>query len=230
MGKTVPVKGMRKIIAERMTQSHLTSPDATHFVHVDMTNEKAFRSELSEKHGRKFSANVLYIKAAAKALSEFPYVNASYVPGEGGAGDVIELHDEIHVGMAVAANNGVLVVNIRDSDKKSLLEIAEELDRLIGCAKTNTLTMEDISGSTFAIASMAVVEDIVMHIPIINQPNLAIMGVYRPKDTPTALDGQVVIRPMMYMSVVTDHRVIDGVMAGQFIAKLKYLIENPHEL
>ena len=230
MGKTIPVKGMRKIIAERMVESHLTSPAATHFVQVDMTRERIFRNRLFEKYNRKFSANVLFAKAVAKTLSEFPYVNASYISGKDGAGDMIELHDEINVGIAVAANNGVLVVNIRDCDKKSFLEVAEDFERLLQNVRENKLAMGDITGSTFVITSMAIVEDVVFHIPIINQPNLAIMGVYKPRDTPVVVDGEIVIRPMMYLSVVTDHRVIDGVMTGEFIARIKYYIQHPEEL
>jgi len=213
-----------------MTESHLVSPDATHFVHADMTNEQAFRKKLQEKYGKKIPAIVFFAKVAAKTLSEFPHVNASYIAGKDGAADMIELHDNINVGVAVSANNGVLVVTLRDCDKKSIIEAADDFERLIDGAKNNTLTMEDITGSTFTIASMAIVEDVVFHIPIINQPNLAIMGVYRPRDTPVVVDGEIVIRPMMYVSLVTDHRVIDGVMTGEFIARLKYYIQHPEEV
>ena len=231
MGKKIPVKGIRKIIAARMVESHLVSPDATHFVHVDMTNEKAFRKQLGERLGRKISANVLFMKAAAKTLSEFPYVNASYIAGGEGEGDFIQLHDDIHMGMAVAApNGGVLVVNVRDCDKKSFIEVAEDFDRLLAATRENKLKIEDISDSTFCITSMAIVEDVVFHIPIINQPNLAILGVYRPRDTPVVVDGEIVIRPMMHMSVVTDHRVIDGVMTGEFIARIKHYVQHPEEI
>ena len=230
MGKIIPVKGTRKVIAERMVESHLVSPDATHFVQVDMTNEQRFRKELSEKHGRKISANVIFAKIAAKTLSEFPYVNASYISGNNGSDDYIELHDEINIGIAVAVNSGVLVVNIRDCDKKSFVETADDFERLLDASKNNKLTIDDITGSTFVITSMAIARDVVFHIPIINQPNLAIMGVYRPQDTPVAVDGEIVIRPMMYLSLVTDHRVIDGVMTGEFIARLKYYLLHPEEI
>lgn len=224
MDKVIPVKGMRKIIAERMVESLHTSPSATHFVQADMTFEKAFRQKLSEKYGRKFSANVIFAKAAAKALSEFPYVNASFVD------DTIVLHEDINVGFAVSVNDGVLVVNVKNCDKKSFLEVAEELDRLFTAARSNKLKIEDITGSTFSIASMAIVDDIVFHVPIINPPELSILGVYRPKDTPVVENGQIVIKPMMYISVVTDHRVIDGLMTGQFVSRIKYLVEHPEEL
>ena len=230
MGKTIPVKGMRKIIAERMAESHLVSPDATHFVQVDMTNEQAFRKKLQESCGRKIPAIVFFAKVAAKTLSEFPYVNASYITGKDGEADTIQLHDNINMGIAVSVNNGVVVVNIRDCDKKSFVETADDFDRLLESARNNKLTIEDITGCTFTIASMAIAEDVVFHIPIINQPNLAIMGVYRPKDTPVVVNGEIVIRPMMYLSVVTDHRVIDGLMTGEFISRLKYYIQNPEEI
>ncbi len=227
MGKEIQVKGMRKIISERMVESLLTSPAATHFVQADMTNEKQFRNKLYAKYERKFSANVLFAKAAAKTLSEFPYVNASYVKGET---DTIVLHDDINVGLAVSVPSGVLVINIRNCDKLSFLETANELDRLLEGVRSNKLNMKDITGSTFSIASMAIVDDIMFHVPIINPPELSILGVYRPKDTPVVIDGEIVIRPMMYISVVTDHRVIDGLMTGQFIARIKYLIEHPEEI
>lgn len=226
MDKIIPVKGMRKIIAERMVESLLTSPAATHFVHADMTAEKAYRKKLSEKYNRKFSANVIFAKAAATALSEFPYVNASYNKED----DTIILHEDVNVGFAVAANDGVLVVNVKNCDKKSLLEVADELERLFTAAKTNKLKMEDITGSTFSIASMAIVDDVVFHVPIINQPEVSILGVYRPRDTPVVENGEVVVKPMMYISVVTDHRVIDGLMTGEFVSRIKYLVEHPEEL
>jgi pyruvate dehydrogenase E2 component (dihydrolipoamide acetyltransferase) len=224
MDKVIPVKGMRKIIADTMVESLHTSPAATHFVQADMTNEMAFRKKLQEKYGRRFSANVIFAMATAKTLSEFPYVNASYV------NDTIVLHEDINVGFAVAANDGVLVVNIKNCDKKGFVEVADELDRLFTAAKTNKLKYEDITGSTFTIASMAIVDDIVFHVPIINPPELSILGVYRPKDTPVVESGEIVIKPMMYISVVTDHRVIDGLMTGKFISRIKYYIEHPEEL
>lgn len=224
MDKVIPVRGMRKIIAERMVESLHTSPAATHFVQADVTKEREFRQKLQVKYDRKFSANVIFAKAVAKALSEFPYINASYVD------DTIVLHEDINVGFAVSVTDGVLVVNVKNCNEKSFLEVADELDRLFKGAKTNRLKIEDITGSTFSIASMAIVDDIVFHIPIINQPELSILGVYRPKDTPVVENGEIVIRPMMYISVVTDHRVIDGLMTGQFIARIKHLIMNPEEI
>lgn len=224
MDKRIPAKGMRKIIADRMVESLHTSPSATHFVQADMTNLNAFRKTLQEQYGKKISANTIFAKAAAKTLSEFPYVNASYID------DTIILHEDINVGFAVSVKNGVVVVNTKNCHKKDFLEADEALERLFEAAKTNKLTMDDITGSTFSIASMAVVDDVIFHVPIINQPELAILGVYRPRDTPVVVDGEIVIRPMMYIAVVTDHRVIDGLMTGQFVSRIKYYVEHPEDI
>lgn len=224
MPKILKAKGIRKIVAERMLSSWQTSPVVLYVADVDMTNLKAFRQAYLEEKGQKVSVNVLFAKASALALKEYPYVNSSFKDNE------ITLHEEINVGFAVGIKDGVMVPNVKKCDERSLPELGAELDRLFEGARTGKVDMDDITGGTFTITNMGVNRDIVFHMPIINQPEMAIMGVYSPVDTPVVRDGQIVIRPIMKLALVADHRLIDGVLAGEFLSKVKALLESPELL
>lgn len=224
MAEVIPVSGIRKIIAERMLESWHTSPVVLYAASADTTNMTAFREKVHAQINKKISVNVVFAKACAVALKEFKYVNASFVDNS------IILHDNINVGFAVAVDNGVMVPNVKDCDKKSLEEIADELERLFKSTRTNKINYDDIMNGTFTITNMGTVKDIEFHMPIINQPELAILGVYAPVDTPVVVNKEIVIRPMMKLCLVADHRVIDGAMAGQFLSRIKQLLENPESI
>lgn len=224
MPKIIKAKGIRKIVAERMLQSWQTSPVVLYVAEVDMTNLKTFREAYLKESGEKVSVNVLFARASAMALKDYPFVNSSFIDGE------IIIHDEINVGFAVSIKDGVMVPNVKKCDEKSLKEVGDELNRLFEGARTGNVDMDDITGGTFTITNMGVNKDIVFHMPIINQPEMAIMGVYAPVDTPVVRDGEVVIRPIMKLALVADHRLIDGVLAGEFLSKVKALLEVPDSL
>jgi pyruvate dehydrogenase E2 component (dihydrolipoamide acetyltransferase) len=220
----IPATKIRKIIAQRLQNSWNTSPSFMTCIAVDTTNLKAFQKRMLEQYGRKISINVTFMKAVAKALTEFPYVNSSYQD------DNIILHEDINIGLAVSIEAGLIVPNVKNCDKKSFLEVAEELDKLIEASRSNKLKLDDMTGGTFTISSMAIVEDVFLTVPIINQPEVGILGIYMPKDTPVVIDGNIVIRPMMNLSFVADHRMVDGVMAGKFLKRIQLLISNPEKI
>jgi len=171
--------------------------------------------------GVKLSYNHILMKVCAKALTEYPELNASF------ADNVMTLHAHVNMGLAVAPPSGGLVVpNLKDCDKKSLYEIAEETDKLIAAAKTGKLGMDDMAGGTFTITNLGNY-GLTAFSPIINQPELAILGVCAMVDTPVVVDGQVVIRPIMNLSLTADHRVVDGVQAAAFLQRIDELLENP---
>lgn len=224
MPKIIKVKGIRKIIAERMLESWHTSPAVLYVAEADTSGMKAFRRRFLEENGEKISVNVLFAKAAATALKEYPAVNSSFKDGE------IILHDDINVGFAVGIEGGVMVPNVKACDQKSLVEVGAELKRLFTGAKTGKINLDDITGGTFTISNMGVNRDIEFHMPIINQPEMGILGVYAPVDKPVAVEGKVAIRPMMKLALVADHRVVDGVLGGEFLSRLKQLLENPDDM
>jgi pyruvate dehydrogenase E2 component (dihydrolipoamide acetyltransferase) len=224
MDRKIPAKGIRKAIAKRMAESWATSPAYLMLAELDTTNLNEFRESLQEVLGRKISVNAILLKALAKALEDFPYVNASY------RDEMIILHENINVGFAVSVDDGLIVPNVKDVNQKSYAEVADDMDRLIDACRTGKLSMDDITGGTFTVTNMAATNEIVMSVPIINQPELAIIAVYLPKDKPVAVDGEVVIRPMMNLCLSSDHRIIDGVMSGNFLARVKALLLNPNEI
>ncbi|MGI6746709.1 MAG: dihydrolipoamide acetyltransferase family protein [Anaerovoracaceae bacterium] len=220
----IPATRIRKIIARRLQDSWNTSPSFMTCMEVDTTNLKEFRRKLEEQHGRKISINVILMKAIAKALLEYPYVNGSYQD------DNLILHDDVNIGFAVSLEEGLIVPNVKNCDKKTFMEVAEEVDQLIEAARSGKLKLDDMTGGTFTLSSMAAVEDVLLTVPIINQPEVGILGVYMPKDTPVVIDGSIVVRPMMNLSLVTDHRMVDGVMAGRFLKRIKQFITDPSEI
>lgn len=224
MDESVKVKGMRRIVAQNMAASWVKSPGVLYQASMDTTAMTAFRKKLAETCGRKISVNVIFAKACAKALTEFPYVNASFCE------KTIELHGDVNVGFAVSMPDGVIVPNVKNCDQKSFAEVAEELDALFAGAKAGTLQMEQITGGTFTITNMGVTPAVEAHHPIINQPELAILGVYMPHDQAVVVDGQIVIRPMMKLCLNADHRVIDGELSGRFLGRVKELLEHPEEI
>lgn len=224
MPQLIKVKGIRKIVADRMLQSWHTSPVVLYVTDVDMSGLANFRNQYALDYGEKVSVNTIFAKSAAIALKEYPFVNSSF------ANDEITLHEDINVGFAVNIKDGVMVPNVKKCDTLSLAEINMELNRLFEGARTGNVSYDDITGGTFTITNMGVNKDIKFHMPIINQPEMAILGVYAPEDTPVVRNGEIVIRPIMKLALVADHRLVDGVMAGEFLSKIKTLLEDPSHI
>lgn len=221
--KRVPMSAMRRAIAQNMLRSHSEIPSVTYFTEVDFTECMKFRKELNEeyqKEGVKVSVNDLILKAVAAALKKHPDINVSL------DGEEIVCHRRIHVGMAVAVPGGLVVPVIRDVDKKALDEVAKTSGELIQKALEGNLTGDEMKGGTFTVSNLGS-RGIDRFTPIINGNQSAILGVGCVKEKPAAVDGALVIRPSMVLSLTADHRVIDGAPAADFLSTLKRILEKP---
>ena len=214
-----PMSGMRKAIAKNMLASVQTSPTVTFNLGIDMTEMKRCREQLKARE-IKVSYTDLLVKFVAKALTEFPLLNCSVEDNK-----IIYKH-YVNMGVAVALDNGLVVPNIADADKKSLTEISAELKELAKLAREGKLPPEKLRGGTFTITNLGMY-GIESFTPIINQPEVAILGVNTMEDKVVVLGGEMVIRPIMNLSLTADHRVVDGSVAAQFLQRVKSLMENP---
>lgn len=222
----VKVNTLRRSIAANMSLSWSTSPRVTYTRPVDATAMKEMRSRLKDLlkgQGIKLTYNHILMKVAAQVLMEFPDVNASF------ADNMLTHHRHANVGLAVAKGDGLVVPNVKCCDSKGLAQIARETENLIEATRSGRITMADMTGGTFTISSLGAY-GITSFSPIINQPELAILGVCDIVDTPVVRDGTIVIRPMMNLSLTADHRVVDGVMAAKFLQRMAELLENPYLL
>lgn len=214
-----PMSGMRKAIAKNMSASKEISPTVTFDISCDMTNAKAYREQL-KTIDKKVSYTDIIVKCVAKALTEFPILNCSV------DGNKIIYKHYVNVGVAVALPDGLLVPNIPDTDKKSIFEISEEVKSLAAACRGGNPPAERLRSGTFTITNLGMY-DIESFTPIINQPEVAILGVNSMKDQLKLENGQVVAVPTMKFSLTADHRVIDGSVAAEFLQKMKKYIENP---
>lgn len=215
----VRVNSLRRSIAANMLNSWHTSPRVVYTMPVDCTAMKALRAQLKAR-GAAVSYNHIIMKVAAKALTEFPDMNARF------ADNSLIRYRHVNMGLAVAKNDGLIVPNVKQCEEKSLSEIAQATERLIEAVRSGSITMEDITGGTFTITNLGNY-GVTYFSPIINQPELAILGVCAMADTPVVRDGEVVVRPMMNLCLSADHRVIDGVMGAAFLKRVCELLENP---
>jgi len=221
--KRVPLVGMRKVIAQRMSESWHTSPMVTLNSEADAHNLKLLRSNLRsafESKGVNLSYNYILLKICAQALTEFPLFNARL------EGDEVILQDEVNIGLAIALEDGLIVPAVKNVARKGLFQIAVETEELIERARGNKLTPDDISGGTFTITNLGMF-DVRDFTPIINPPQCAILGVGAMTDRPVAIDDSVVIRPIMVLSLTFDHRIVDGAQGAQFLKRVKELVQNP---
>ncbi len=214
-----PMNGMRKAIAQNMYHSHMTSPTVTYDISVDMSAMKDYRAQLTAG-GLKVSYTDLLVKFVAKALTEFPLVNCS-VDGSG----IIFKH-YVNMGVAVALEEGLVVPNITDADKKGITQISQELKELSEAARGGTLGMDRMRGGTFTITNLGMF-GIERFSPMINQPEVAILGVSAMEEKLVVRGGQQVVRPFMGLSLTADHRVVDGAVAARFLQRVKSLLEQP---
>lgn len=222
----VKVNALRRSIAANMALSWQTSPRVTYTHPVDTTAMKEMRDKLKvacKDDNVKLTFNHIIMKMTAKVLMEFPDVNASF------ADNMLTRHTHANVGLAVAKGDGLIVPNVKGVDTKSLIEVAKETEALIEATRSGNIAMEDMTGGTFTISNLGPY-GITNFSPIINQPELAILGVCDMVETPVVRNGQIEIRPMMNLCLTADHRVVDGVMAAKFLKRLCDLLENPYLL
>jgi pyruvate dehydrogenase E2 component (dihydrolipoamide acetyltransferase) len=219
--RIIPFVGMREMIAERMTQSLQTMAQVTLHTEVDATELVKLREQLKQEFDLTYTD--LIIKAVAKALQAHPLLNATLV------GDEIHLLEEIHIGVAVALEDGLLVPVVRDADKKSLQEIAQETRRLARGAREGTLTVDEVTGSTFTITNLGAY-GVDGFTPIINPPEVAILGVGRIVERPAIHEDQIVRRSTMVLSLTIDHRIVDGAPGAEFLSTVREILESPYRL
>jgi 2-oxoglutarate dehydrogenase E2 component (dihydrolipoamide succinyltransferase) len=224
----VKMTRLRKTIATRLKDAQNTAAMLTTFNEVDMSAIMALRSAYKEafekKHkGVRLGFNGFFVKAVVAALAEFPAVNAEI------DGDEIVYKHFVHMGIAVGGANGLVVPVIRDADRLSIAEIEAAISDFGKRAREGTLKLEELSGGTFSITNGGVYGSL-LSTPILNPPQSAILGMHKIQERPVAIAGKVEIRPMMYLAVSYDHRIIDGREAVSFLVRVKESLEDPQRL
>lgn len=214
----------RKRIAEHLVEAQHATAHLTTFNEIDMSAVENLRGRIKERvekeHGVRLSFMPFFVRAACLALKQFPMVNAKV------DGDHIVYHHYVNMGIAVASEAGLVVPNIMDADRKGLVQIAQDIVDLAKRARDGKLTMEDLTGGTFTITNGGVFGSM-LSTPIINFPQVGILGLHRIQERPMAIDGKIEIRPMMYVALSYDHRIIDGQQAVLFLVRVKELMEDP---
>ncbi len=221
------MSNLRKTVSRRLVEAKNTTAMLTTFNEVDMSRIMAlrtqFKDKFKEKHGVNLGFMSFFTKAVCYALQEWPSVNA-YIDG-----DSLVYHDYCDISIAVSAPKGLVVPVIRNAESLSMAEIEKEVVKLAGKARDNKLSMEEMQGGTFTITNGGVFGSL-MSTPIINIPQSAILGMHKIQERPMAVNGQVVIKPMMYLAVSYDHRIIDGRESVSFLVRVKELLETPELL
>lgn len=223
-GRVIPLKGIRKIIARRMTESFQSIPHFYLSLEVDMSClqdlRERLKDEVEKRAGIKLTLTDILVKVAASALKDHPIINSRIEE------DHIRLLEEINIGVAIALEDGLIVPVVHHADKKSLTEIALTLRDLTERARGGKLSLEDVGGGTFTLSNMGML-GIDKFNPIINPPECSILGVGRTIEKPVVQAGEIRIRPMAWFNLSSDHRIIDGATAALFLNHLKRTIENP---
>jgi len=217
--KEIPLSQTRRIIGERMTQSVLTKPSVALMLHVDASALLNWKSIL-KKDGQDVGFNEMLVAIAAKALREFPMLNSTMT------GDSIECHEDINIGIAVEYNDGLVVPKIFQADKKSIIEIKDELALKVEKIRAGNINLDDISGGTFTITNLGMF-DIEQFDAIINPPECAILAMGKIMKRPVVKDDEIVIGNEMALTLVFDHRIVDGALAARFLQRIKHLAEEP---
>jgi 2-oxoglutarate dehydrogenase E2 component (dihydrolipoamide succinyltransferase) len=214
----------RKRIAEHLLESQHSTAHLTTFNEIDMSVVETLRARIKERiekeHGVRLSFMPFFVKAACAALKQFPMVNAQI------DGDTVVYKHYVNMGIAVASEAGLVVPNVKDADRKGMLDIAREIADVAKRARDGKLTMDDLSGGTFTITNGGVFGSLIST-PIINFPQVAILGLHKIQERPMAVAGKIEIRPMMYVALSYDHRIIDGQQAVLFLVRIKELMEDP---
>lgn len=227
VASTVPLIGLRRTIAQRMAQSSQTVARVTHTTEVDMTEAVKMREQLVGESERLYGIRISYtdiiVKVVARALRQHPMMNARLVENE------IQLLDQVNVGVAVAVPQGLVVPVVHNADQKDLIAIARESREKVERARAGTLTPDDIAGGTFTVTNLGAYE-IDAFTPIVNLPEVGILGVGRIVEKPAVFQGEIAKRSMMFLSLSFDHRVVDGAPAAEFLRSVKQSLERPYTL
>ena len=214
----------RRRIAEHLLESQHSTAHLTTFNEIDLTAVESLRARIKERiekeHGVRLSMMPFFVKAACMALKQFAVVNAKV------EGDHIQYHHYVNMGIAVASDAGLVVPNLKDADSMSLLDIARSITAVAKKARDGKLTMDDLTGGTFTITNGGVFGSLIST-PIINFPQVGILGLHKTQDRAMVVNGAIVVRPMMYVALSYDHRIIDGQQAVLFLVKVKELMEDP---
>jgi pyruvate dehydrogenase E2 component (dihydrolipoamide acetyltransferase) len=211
---------MRRTIAKRLSESAFTAPHFYVTVEIDMDAAVSLREQLLRAEEVKVSFNDLVVKACAKALTRFPTVNASWT------GETIQTHAEVHVGVAVSIPDGLITPVVRNADRKHVIDISAEIKDLAARARDRKLKPEEFMGSTFTISNLGMF-DVTEFTAIINPPESCILAVGAVRKQPVVKDDQLAIGHRMKVTLSSDHRVVDGALAAQFLAEVRRLLENP---
>ncbi len=214
----------RRRIAEHLLESQHSTAHLTTFNEIDLTTVESLRARIKERiekeHGVRLSMMPFFVKAACLALKQFPMVNAKV------DGDQIQYHHYVNMGIAVASDAGLVVPNLKDADAMNLLDIGRSIVTVAKKARDGKLTMDDLTGGTFTITNGGVFGSLIST-PIINYPQVGILGLHKTQDRAMVVNGEIVIRPMMYVALSYDHRIVDGQQAVLFLVKVKELMEDP---
>lgn len=219
----IPIKGIRKAISERLTYSYKNIPSASLIIDVKVDNLLKFHEEIEEKYGMKISFTAIIAKAVAEALKQHRRLNSSFEENE------IKIFEDINISIAIDTPNGLLAPTILNTDKKNILEISEEIKKLIEKANKGELSPEEAFGGTFTISNLGPYS-IDVFIPIINPPQSAILGIGKIIKKPIIENNEIIVRFIMSLCLVFDHRVIDGAPAASFLETLRKYLENPYSL
>jgi 2-oxoglutarate dehydrogenase E2 component (dihydrolipoamide succinyltransferase) len=218
---------LRKRVAERLIQAQSTAAILTTFNEVDMGDVMALRKKYNDKfqakHGVKLGFMSFFVRAAIEALKAFPQINAE-IEGE----EVVFKH-YYDIGVAVSGSRGLVVPVVRDADKLSLAELEKQIGDFGLRARNDKLTLAELQGGTFTISNGGIFGSM-LSTPILNPPQTGILGMHNIVDRPVVRDGQIVIRPIMYVALSYDHRLVDGREAVQFLVRVKECIEDPERL
>lgn len=225
--KRVPMTRLRKRVAERLLSATQSTAMLTTFNEVNMKPimdlRKQFKDRFEKRHGARLGFMSFFVKAATEALKRYPAVNASI------DGDDIVYHGFYDIGVAVSSDRGLVVPVLRNTDRMSYAEIENGIGEFAGKAREGKLSIEDMTGGTFTITNGGTFGSL-LSTPILNPPQTAILGMHKIQERPMAVDGQVVILPMMYLALSYDHRLIDGKEAVGFLVTIKELLEEPASL
>ena len=220
----VPMTRLRQRIAQRLLDAQASQALLTSFNEVDLTAVQELRARhkdrFEKEHGVKLGFMSFFVKASIEALKKFPVVNASV------DGTDILYHEYYDIGVAVSTDRGLMVPILRDADAKSFADIEKEIAQYAKKAREGTIAIEDLTGGTFTITNGGVFGSL-LSTPIVNAPQSAILGMHKTQDRPMVVNGQIVVRPMMYLAVTYDHRIIDGREAVQFLVAIKEGLEDP---
>ncbi|CQR49109.1 MULTISPECIES: dihydrolipoamide acetyltransferase family protein [Haloferax] len=224
-GERVPYKGVRKAIGDQMQRSKYTAPHVTHHDEVDVTELVELREQLkpvAEERGSRLTYMPFVMKAVVAALKDFPYLN-SQLDEEN---EEIVLRDEYNIGVAAATDAGLLVPVVRDADRKGMLELADEMNEKVEKARNRKIAPEEMRGGTFTITNIGGIGG-EYATPIVNYPEVAILALGAIKDKPRVVDGEVVPRKVLTLSLSFDHRIVDGAQGARFTNRVKELLEDP---